>query len=658
MIALLRNYNLEVTMSVFSSNFPSFKTFLLVLITILGAALLAGCAVSDESALTRTVVFDSSEPGRENRILLTEMGGDLPADWSDYEALVLEIRASSPQRFNLKVYNKNPDKSEARFSRVLFHPYPKVWVRAAIPISMLTAPPRTGHDMASVGNRSRAGYYVGLWGPFVPLTDVESIAFEMENPIGTPSLEIRSVRVVKESPGDAILEGTPVVDEFGQFTHETWPGKVQSLEDLEQAWKEDESKLDAGDYGYGRYGGYKNTKARATGFFRVEKIDGKWWFVDPDGHLFLSVGSDVMRPEQITRTADRESFFKELPPADLLPGGPPRDDPGASFVTWNLQRRFGENWLQGWADLTFRRMEAWGLNTVANWSHQGLWDAGRMPYVIPLASWQTEVSYLGLPDVYSPEFLQLVDERAKRQCEPRKNDPWLIGYFLANEPPFPQKELQTAQMILDGPETATQAELKKWLAPGDTPERRKQFIDQAFDRYVQVTSQAVKKYDPNHLNLGMRSGGRPTESEIAAAKAFDVYSINVYNFELQAEQVKRITELTGKPVIIGEFHFGTPGRGLSAGLVQVKDYPERGVAYRYYVEQAFAMPELIGTHWFQWVDQMCTGRFDGENYNIGLVDVTDRPYPELVEALQATHKRLHAVHAGKAEPFSTRAKAN
>jgi hypothetical protein len=628
---------------------------------LLTAAVLAatlGCALPDESGLARTIVFDSSESRPESRILLSEIEGDLPEDWSDYEALVLEIRASSPQRFNLKVYNKAVEGSEAAFSRVLFHPYPKVWVRAAIPVSMLTAPPATGHDMASVGNRSRGGYYVGLWGPFVPLTDVESIAFEMENPIGSPSLEIRSVSVVRESPGDAILEGAPLVDEFGQFMHDTWPGKAQSLEDLEQAWREDESTLEAGDFGYGRYGGYKNTKARATGFFRVEQIDGKWWFVDPDGHLFLSVGSDVTRPEMITRTSERESFFKELPPAGLLPGGQRRDDPGASFLTWNLQRRFGENWHEKWMDLTFRRMDSWGLNTVANWSDPRLFEAGRMPYVVPLASWLTEVSYLGLPDVYSEEFVQQADERAKRQCEPRRDDPWLIGYFLANEPPFPQKELQTAQMILDGPETATKAELNKWLAAGDTPERRKEFIDKAFQRYVEVTSAAVRKYDPNHLNLGMRSGGRPTEAEIAAARAFDVYSINVYNFELQKQQVQRITELTGKPVIIGEFHFGTPGRGLSAGLVQVKDYAERGVAYRYYVEQAFAMPELIGTHWFQWADQMCTGRFDGENYNIGLVDVTDRPYAELVEDLKTTHKRLHDVHAGKTPPFSTRARAN
>ena len=49
---------------------------------------------------------------------------------------------------------------------------------------------------------------------------------------------------------------------------------------------------------------------------------------------------------------------------------------------------------------------------------------------------------------------------------------------------------------------------------------------------------------------------------------------------------------------------------------------------------------------------------DGENYNIGFVDVTDRPYGELVEAAKATHQRLLDVHSGKMPPFSERPKAS
>ena len=57
-------------------------------------------------------------------------------------------------------------------------------------------------------------------------------------------------------------------------------------------------------------------------------------------------------------------------------------------------------------------------------------------------------------------------------------------------------------------------------------------------------------------------------------------------------------------------------------------------------------------------DQPCTGRYDGEAGNIGLVDVTDRPYPHMVEAQRETHARLHDVHLGQLKPFAERAAVN
>jgi len=629
-----------------------------VLLIALAAAPGAGRADARKPATPATITFDASQPAGGTRIALADLAADFPRDWTGFEALVLELRASSAQRIQLRVHTRGSGPASERASRVLFQPYPGVWLRAAIPISLLTKPPASGDDMAAVGNRSRAGYFLGLWGPFVPLQDVEAIGFEMEKPIGSPTLELRAMRLERKSPGDAVLDGLPLVDELGQYLHDTWPGQARSVEELRRAWREEEKALAPGNSGLCRYGGFVGTKADATGYFRTLKQDGRWWFVDPDGHLFLSLGVDVIGPDMVTPTAGREAFFRALPPKDLLPAGAQSAEPGASFLSWNLLRRFGPDWASRWIDLTLRRMDAWGLNTVANWSDERLWQAMRRPYVIPLESWLTDVSYLGLPDVYAEAFARQADERARRQCAARKGDPWLLGYFLANEPPFPQKELQTVELILSGPPTATRAALEKWLAASDSEERRKQFVGEAFGRYVAITSAAVRRHDPNHLDLGMRSGGAPTTAEIRAARDFDVYSVNVYDYEVPVARVRQIAELTGKPILIGEFHFGTPGRGLAASLVQVRDQSARGQAYRYYVENAFALPELVGTHYFQWADQPSTGRYDGENYNIGLVDVTDRPYPELVEALEQTHRRVRGLHSGDLQPFRDRPAVN
>ena len=149
------------------------------------------------------------------------------------------------------------------------------------------------------------------------------------------------------------------------------------------------------------------------------------------------------------------------------------------------------------------------------------------------------------------------------------------------------------------------------------------------------------------MNLGIRFGGTPPDDVIALARGFDVYSMNKYRWAPPKDFIDRVYAITKLPILIGEFHFGVPERGLAPGLVQTASQAERGVAYSYYVEHAAEHPAIVGAHWYQWIDQPATGRRDGENYNIGWIDVTDRPYPELVAAAKATHSKLDALHAGK-----------
>jgi hypothetical protein len=592
-------------------------------------------------AETRSVAFDKT--GTERKWPIREFDAGLPADWSPYNFLVFELRSSSPQRFDLRVHTAGGVRA------VRLAPVAGAWVRAAVPLSFFTNKVRQGNDLAAVSNKLRPMMFINLSGTPGPLDAVQEIGFMMPAPVGAPTLEIRSVRLAKEDPGDALLDSQPVVDEFGQWIHDDWPGKAKNLDQLKAAWAEEEKSLGAGDFHYCRYGGFQETKAKATGFFRVEKIEGRWWFVDPDGHLFLSMGADSIGYSSATPTQGREALFAQLPPADLSSGrGGGRF--GASFYTWNLVRRYGMDFSDKWVDTTLRRMSAWGFNTVGNWSDPRLAAAHRMPYVFTSRGWGIESGPMGIADVYAPDFAQTVERAAAGQCDSRKDDPWLLGYFLGNEPPWPGREATAAEAILGGPDRPLQHELKAFLAAGDTPERRQAFLVQTYEKFVAAVSAAIRKHDPNHLNLGLRFGSTTPPEIVRASRTFDVYSLNSYQVTPNPSELAKVKGLIDRPMLIGEFHFGVPGRGMTPGLRQTPSQVERGEAYRYYVENALADPAIVGTHWFEWIDEPNTGRFDGENYNIGFLDVTDRPYRELVDAAQATHRRLMQVHSGKEPP--------
>lgn len=598
-------------------------------------------ALTSSPASTRAPVqmaFTGDRP--EHSWALDALNPELPADWTPYEFLVLEFRASSSQRFHLGI------QTGAATIRKRIAPFAGVWVRAAIPLRFYRQPAGSAVDLAATYNQPRGSYWINIDGGGVgPTTGVRGLTFRMDRPVGAPTLEVRAVTLATADPGDAVLDGRPLVDEFGQYTHASWRGKVRTVEELNAAWQREDAALKTALPNRCEYGGFADTRARATGFFRVEQIDGRWWFVDPDGHLFYSAGVNGVGTASGTRVKGRENLFATLPPATIGGGN-------ASFYTWNLTRRHGDTWRPAWADTAAKRLRAWGFNSIHYWGPRSL-DAPepRVPYAQMLRGWQLGQSIMGMPDVYADDFPTRVDEAARTQLTPRRDDPWMLGYFIGNEPPWPGRESQLVDLILTGPDNAMQTRLKAHLAGGDSPERRREFVHVAFERYLSVIDAAVRKHAPNHLNLGIRFGGNPHDEVVARARGADVFSINIYGYVPARATLDRAYGIAKRPMLIGEFHIGVPERGLSPGLVQAMNQEERAIAYRYYVEQSAAHPAMVGTHWFQWLDQPVTGRNDGENYSIGLIDVTDQPYAELVEAAKLTHGRLYDVHRGAVAPF-------
>jgi agarase len=171
-------------------------------------------------------------------------------------------------------------------------------------------------------------------------------------------------------------------------------------------------------------------------------------------------------------------------------------------------------------------------------------------------------------------------------------------------------------------------------------------LENVATRYFEVCEQAIHRADPNHLYLGARFAGKPPDAVLRGARKVDVVSINVYDFDPRPV-VQAVFKLTGRPVLIGEFAFRAENSGLpntrGAGP-KVADQPARAQAYADYVTRLESLPEAVGYHWFEWVDEPKEGRFDGEDSNYGLVDIQDRPYQEFVEAVRKANAAAREAH--------------
>jgi hypothetical protein len=169
------------------------------------------------------------------------------------------------------------------------------------------------------------------------------------------------------------------------------------------------------------------------------------------------------------------------------------------------------------------------------------------------------------------------------------------------------------------------------------------FATRIAEQYFRVCHDAVKEITPQTLYLGCRFAWVNSRAVRAAAKFCDVIGYNKYTYSVADFE---LPDGVDAPVIIGEFHFGALDRGMfHTGLRRTDNQTARAEAYQNYVKGALRNRFIVGTHWFQFGDQATTGRGDGENYQIGFLDVCDTPYPETVHAsrqigAQMYHLRL------------------
>lgn len=505
---------------------------------------------------------------------------------------------------------------------------------------------------------------------------------------------ITPVTVTADAPpklDSLVLPKGELLDALGQSTLHAWPAKSCSPEAVTARLH---AQLDAAPQhrlpeGYSRWGGWLGKQVKATGYFHTHFDGERWWLVDPEGYVFWSSGLDCVRFGIESAYEGLEDALTWLPDpnGEYAQAHYKRGEMRAfDYLKANFIRAFGPEVASNrWAEITLSQLRRFGFNTVANWSD---WEIARgdVPYVRPLDArslHRIPNVYRDFPDVFHPDFDEAAAEFAV-QLRDTADDPAFIGYFLMNEPTWGfAQETPAAGMLFNTPKCYTRLALSKflrgrygdeerlsdawqlgvtfadlaegiWDIPLTEPARADlaDFSEMMVTRYFGTLSDACRKVDPRHLNLGIRYYTIPPAWAVNGMRTFDVFSMNCYKTRVLTDEMTQIAEMLNMPIVIGEWHFGALDAGLPAsGIGHVPTQADRGKAFRVYLEDAAAKPWCVGVHYFTLYDQSAIGRFDGENYNIGFIDVCNRPYTPLADAARASHKRLYQVAAGQVAPY-------
>ena len=335
------------------------------------------------------------------------------------------------------------------------------------------------------------------------------------------------------------------------------------------------------------FGGWKVKADAASGFFRVKKIDGRWWMVDPIGNRYISRGV-----------------------AEFSPGR-------ASRQKAALKDRFGS--MERWAADEMGFLKDFGFNSLGAWAAvdavRGVRPGERMPYTVIV---DVMHPYLkehpvaeGAQLAMDAEFDAYIEKRLSHVAK-YSNDPYLIGYFVDNE-----------------------------ISWGDTA------LEDCFEPYLDKVRRTLRKYDPNHLYLGCRFN--KWNFELGSEKMFriagkymDVISVNHYHhWQPDVETFRKWERWSGRPIMVTEFYAKGEDSGLmnaTGGGWLVRTQEDRGVFYENFVNELVKSGVCVGWHWFKYMDNDPTDRTtdpSNRNSNKGVVTWDFARYMPLLNHMKA-----------------------
>lgn len=349
-----------------------------------------------------------------------------------------------------------------------------------------------------------------------------------------------------------------------------------------------------------------------TQFFGLTQKGSRWFFLDPLGKPLWSLGINHIDPATL-RYSDSDEVW---------------------------HRRY-DNSMEAWLKQVRVDLLDWNFNTVGwvqevvtinpeNHRHSRSFTFEEyqwldMPYchLLPFAEthqWEIETRQ---PNFASQGFEEWCDYVARDHCARMRDDPKLIGYFYTDCPMW----VHTARD-------------NEWKGPLFDPDRlhsesgRRELFDLA-TRYYQVTHDAIRRYDPNHLILGDRYEANAPLPEIvidAALPYVDVLSFQCFDTpENVREKMARWAGYSRRPVLVADSAQRQAVPEVSWPPHSDRDHDP--VAHARVLQLLTQIPECVGYH-------LCGAYLKNRTRRSGLRDHRDIPAEQVIDGIREQNRRI------------------
>lgn len=310
----------------------------------------------------------------------------------------------------------------------------------------------------------------------------------------------------------------------------------------------------------------------SAAFFTLGKRRGRWFFLTPEGKPFFSVALNHIDSSTLRYPENRYIWEEKYGNSQLRWI---RESVAPHLRDWQFN---SVGWVQ---EVTIKQRPHTPSFTYEEYQALG------MPYfhLLPFHESHSWNPWHKNPDFRSQEFEDWCDYVARDACSRLRDDPKLIGYFYSDCPTWTwtRSHNEWRGPLFDVKRLETSAGQKE--------------LSELARRYYQVTHDAIRRYDPNHLILGDRyEANAPLPDEIVNASGGLVDVLSFQDFKDPAGHLADWHEKTGRPVLWADGAFGGEVSDDSGkyreGSYKVND----GARYAAVLKDLQGVPGAVGAH--------------------------------------------------------------